>query len=410
VASGTLPPLTIEVTLDAAELEALRGAPGAPGAKGDKGDPAPPVDLSGYYTREEIDQKFRDYTGVADAAHGLWLDDFDGADDDAKLDKALAASQAGTVRRPILLGNRDDYDFTKSRAAMSGIRLIQPYGIGTQERGAKSSVCNVNFNGTGNWWTLGEAKVFDFQLDGFSATATKTNPAAGVKPVLLAGSGSNVLWTSGIGNISTLNWYGVLGSKEQKLLNTACSFFYATSNVQNARGMQIHVGGSDSTFFAGKTLIDAGSRLYSGDDYLMWFDGQQKSHAMLFYMTAENLRGVKNSGNITDGPMYYHGFELEGRNAGAPSRLPFHLVSGDVVMSDGWIGFDDTGAAIVQDGGRLFLDGVKFGLASGVSSALPVLVQNAGYAELSRGMGNWAGNVYYRGASVDARGLWRAAP
>lgn len=322
--------------------------------------------------------------------YGLWLDSFTGSDDD-KLSAAMAQTSADTVKRPILLANRK-YTFAQARTINSGFKLINPYGFGNQQRGANSIPCHLNYTGSGKWFTLGSAQVFDVEFTGFGATST-----TGTAQFL--SSGTNVLWTSKLHDLGFLNWNGVMGSTSEKFLNTAIE----TSgwwNVNNARGTQFHFGGSDSRFFTDGMLIDTNLKQTGSDQYLMKFSYQQKSDVGGLYMTSDNMKGIYVAGSVTDGQMVFDKLRLEGRNAGAPSDGLLTVQSGRVRLINSWVGFANTGAMINQSGGYLAIDGCDFGKATSFDTATPVLTQTGGTARVSNVTSNWGGKPVVKGGNI----------
>lgn len=357
------------------------GSPGGPGADGAAGADG----IDGKDGRDGVDGQPGDdgapgKDGLPGIAYGLWLDSFNGTTDDIKLDAAIAASQTGNVRRPILLSNRT-HTFARARTLTSGFKLINPYGFGNQLRGANSIPCHVQFTGTGVWWTLAPGSVFDVEFTGIGFTST-TGTAQ------FASSGSSVLWTSKLHDLGFLNWAGVLGSATDKFQHTAIELS-GWWNVNNARGTSFNLGGSDSNLWTNGMLIDAGSKQMPPDLYHIRFSSTQKSNVGPIYMTAENVKGIYVSGSSSDGHLVFDKMRVEGRNAGAPSNGLMHIASGRVKVCNSWFGYTKADY-ITQAGGELILSGCDFGVASVVGTTRPpVLKQTGGNATVRDLTTNW---------------------
>lgn len=250
----------------------------------------------------------------ATTAHGLWLDDMPGATDDSKLDAAFSRidNRDGT-RSPVLLSNRR-YDFAKDRVLSSGQKLIQPYGFGNQQRGANSIPCLVNYTGNGTWWTV-TGSTFDVQFSGFGATSTTG------RGTFMTSSGGGVLWTSLFRDLGFLNWAGVYGNETTKLLITAVTWD-GWMNINNARGTSVHLGGADGQMDFSRGLIDTPQDrgLMRPDQFHMHLDYLEKIKISGLFMTADNVKGIKVSGNSSRGAVWIKDSIIEGRNAGRPSN------------------------------------------------------------------------------------------
>jgi hypothetical protein len=387
------------ITLTPEELAALKGADGTdgkngadsiiPGPKGEKGDTGPqgPAGANG------IDGKDATSPATIIGSSGLWLDSFPGTSDDTKLDAAIAASQIGSVRRPILLANRE-YSFAKLRTLTSGFKLINPFGFGNQLRGANSIPCHIKFTGIGAWWTLAPGSVFDIEFAGFGVTATNTTG-----PTQFIRTGQSVLWTSKLHDLGFLNWTNILGTPTEKALITAVELS-GWWNVNNARGTSFTLGGSDSRLWIDGMLIDSHGTM-AATDYHIRFASMQKSDIGGIYMTAENCHGIHVSGSATDGHLVFDKMRVEGRNASAPSNGLMHIASGRVKVRDSWFGFTKADY-ITQAGGELAMSGCDFGL-SGVAATAgekTVLKQSAGTARLSDLTTNWGNAPVASGPNV----------
>lgn len=315
-------------------------------------------------------------TPSAAPAYGLWLDSFPGASDDARLDAALAQVKADTVSRPILLANRK-HTFAKARTLVSGIKLVNPFGFGNQQRAANSIPCHINFTGSGTWWTLGEKSVFDVQFSGFGATSTTG------KATFLAG-GTNVLWTSLLRDLGFLNWYGVLGNRESRLQVTAVAAD-GWLNINNARGVSIHVGGSDCAFSWTRALIDTDSGMVAADPHV-WLDWLENSTVAGLYVTAEAVVGVRVDGSANasgnGGAVFLRDCVIEGRNAGAPSARPMQVGGGRCTMLGCQVDYPKTGPHIAMTGGVLTVIGCHFLPANGWKTGPVVTRAGSASAEL----------------------------
>lgn len=298
---------------------------------------------------------------AATGSHGLWLDDMPGSSDDARLDAAIARSnnRDGT-RSPILLSNRV-HTFARPRTLFSGLKLINPHGFGNQQRGANSIPCLLKFTGTGVWWTVPDGQTFDVQMSGFGATATQ--PGA----TFITSSGDKaVLWTSLFRDLGFLNWSGVFGNQQRKLMNTACAWD-GWLNVNNARGVSIHVGGSDSKMGWTNALIDTPQNggLMTSDTPHVWFDWQEKTHARGLYLTADNVAGIQITGSSSRGRLWISDSVIEGRNASRPATQLVAVSGGQkVTLRDCAVNFQRSGPHVIG-GGSTDVSGCDFQRATG---------------------------------------------
>lgn len=306
------------------------------------------------------------------------LSEFDGADDDARLDAAMAYVRQQTFRgTPIVLDEARDYRIARAHEVYSGFCLM---GVGRPQDQARSSlpIANRVLVRTANAFTLPTGNVFGLCLSDLSLDGTSTS-------TLLAGRANAVMWTSVLHNLSAQNFGALFGSKAQKLLNTACTFS-GWWNINNVRSRAWLVGGSDTNWAFTQCLLDSPTSLLADTEFLAEFSSQSKGTIQNLYVTAEGHSAFRWTGSADR--TVVSNSRVEGRNASAPCKGALVRVEGsDVTFRDVWLSYamaspsatsrDDRGVVHVT-GGNVLLDGIDYERATGVAESVPLLYASGG--------------------------------
>lgn len=284
-------------------------------------------------------------TKASNAASGLqagaWLDSFTGSTSDDKLTTAMNQISGETVKRAIWLTPGRQYSFSLNRQLYSGLKLVCPGAFGNQQRAANSIPCDVRFTGSGVWWN-NPGVTYDVMFSGFGAQGNSNAQFLASNP--------GVLWTSIIRDMGFNLWKHVFGSPASKLLNTAI-LIDGWGNINNSYNTAATFGGSDSTFFQGKWLIDSPPSIMAAGAYHLIFDYQEESTVGGVYMTAEQSGGVRiEGGATTKGLRFLGGFDIEGRNSSQPCYGSlFRINGGGVDIHQAWLAY---GASNLNANGR----------------------------------------------------------
>lgn len=320
----------------------------------------------------------------------VFLDSFDGADDDAKLQAAMTYAAAQSTIPTIRLGPRG-YRFNKSIGQpYMGFRLV-----GT----APGMQMKVGGHGTGypdvptgtrvnlqiparsgepcGYWIEGTEKMYHLALgqmliySSWSQLATQV-----VRGFYGHGSG---LWSSSFWDLTVQGTHSFLGNSSETCAMTLCHIF-GSNNLICTYDTACNIGGSDN-----RGLFEGMTNIYLSDDfgavgngrYCMMFNSLVKSHIGSMYITAtSSWRGLRctssadvdtQSGLIIDAPI------LEGDTAGAapgPNDGVLLRVDGtagvtfrDAVIDAGLRDpeANERGLVEVNDSARPLFDGCLFG-------------------------------------------------
>ena len=308
----------------------------------------------------------------------LRLAEFDGVDDDARLDAAIAYARAQTMRGiPIVLDEPRDYRISRPHEVFSGFCLT---GSARPQDQARSSmpIANRVLVRTDAAFTLPKGNTFGICLQNLSLDGSSSS-------TLLAGRSDAVLWTSVFRDLSAQNFGSLFGSISQKLLNTACTFD-GWWNINNVRSRAWVLGGSDTTIIPSMMLIDSPPALLGDTQFLIEFSSQSKMPMQNLYVSAEGHSAARWTGGSDR--TVVSGGRFEGRNAGAPCKGALIRIEGsDVTLRDCWLAYamaapsatgrNDAGVVHVT-GGSVLLDGIDYERASGVAESVPLLYASGG--------------------------------
>lgn len=367
--------------------------------------------------------------GAANAANtgglagGVTLWSFPGSTPDAKLTNALSYVGAQTVTTPPILvtsspGSSSAISFSQTgRMLFSGLKFINPFGFGNQQRGAESIPTDVRFTGSGDWWVLPAGQTFDVQFSGIGFQGNSSS-------TFLASPNGGVLWTSVLRDCGWVNWKSVLGKKTQKLLVTAV-LFDGWWNINNSYDTAISIGGSDCNLWMNGMLIDSPPQFihtYNPGSYHMRLDYLEKSQVGPIYMTSESSGGLLIlGGDTTAGTVLCGAGRVEGRNGSQPAHGSCIRIDGSrMTIRDWWVGYGATAlnsngrsgelGLITQTGGHVLYDGIYVDRASGQAEGSFNAIGVTGGTARVRNMrvgtkgGSWSGvpRVDQAGGTVDA--------
>jgi hypothetical protein len=332
---------------------------------------------------------------------GLWLDSFPQTTADARLTAAMTQVAGETVKRPIWLNPGRRYDFaTTSRSLFSGFKLVCPGGFGNQQRAANSIPCDVRFSGNGTWF-VNNGTTYDVMFAGMGLQGNSNG--------VFMTSNPGVLWTSVFRDLGFNLWKHVWGTPSSKFLNTAI-LIDGWGNINNSYNTAATFGGSDSTFFDGKWLIDSPPSIMAAGAYHLIFDYQEESTVGKVYMTAEQNGGVLiNGGATTKGLRFLGGFDVEGRNSSQPCYGSlFRINGGGVDIKDAWLAY---AASNLNANGR----SGELGVITVAGSNADVFIDGCWYdrsvAESVKFVGISSGSVRIRNIRRGAKGgSWSGLP
>lgn len=338
-------------------------------------------------TLTDIDDRLA--SASANGFGSVWLDDFAGADDDAKLADALSAIGADTYTRPIAFGTgerllTDSINQPPDRTTFIGVPGPMSFGelgkpVGTRVR---MDVAGPFINVTSPMYGLGVSNI------DFYSTRSDTE--------FIRSTGAGVLWAFVGETLQFRGFYGVLGSAEYKCLMNFCRM-HGNWQINGFHNTPIHVGGSDHEFFKDSLNIGSGGLGpdggAGGQNYMMIFQGVANSHVGPIYLSCNNgWRGVSVGGTRTGNRgLFFHGMRSEGQNGSATSDGSLLYVNGgavgfsQIVIAQGMTDPDLTGPENpdgVPDGGLIVIEGSDTQVAIdqmcvwhalGVSSDVPIV-------------------------------------
>lgn len=319
----------------------------------------------------------------------LQIDDFPGANDNAKHVAAWAAA-ASASRKPILqYPARTFGPLSTPIAVFSGMRAIGPDYNGSD--GPKNQEI-----GSGN---LVPHKVTVNCGTGTSSLFVQSGTYQEVlfANISFSGSAGSQWWhnTNGStqsiypGLFHSLSFDGfntVLGNAAQKFTCTQVVFsgHWTVLNYQNT---PIHVGGSDNSFWMSGYLNSNSPASVAGNgNPIIHFDYLEKSNIGYMFITAENdWLGMRVTGPIARAISVYGG-TFEGRATGNPATRPvIDITGGHVTMYSTDLGYVTTAnGAITQSGGVLELYSPHYRKATAAAVTFPMLYQTAGIAHVTR--------------------------
>ncbi len=336
--------------------------------------------------------------GSGDAAtpYGrVFLDDFAGADDDAKLTAALSATAADTYPRTITLRARQ-YNFaTGNRIAFEGMRIEGPPGYGNPERNSQTKMPSRCALTMSTPWFLNP-----LNSDVFSVSFHQMSFTGGSNATVIGQNGSGTWYCLSMRDIFSSGLRTVVGTQATKVLMTAASFT-GDWEINNCYNGAFHMGGSDNVFWSDGMLLDSGTAFNTAGSangqYHIWMDGMEKSDIGPLYITAEGpWNGIRISGpgfnstsNNQGGPLVFRGLRLEGRNAGAPCNGSLiRNEGGIVIVRDSWLayamgspatpGHSPADAGVVHHAsGTLLVSGCTYDRATGVAETVPFVYTNS---------------------------------
>lgn len=294
--------------------------------------------------------------GGGGGPEAIYLDDFAGADDNAKFVNARAYAAAQTNRPPIQLLPQT-YSFAPF-ATYDGLRLIGAPGPSSQaDRGssAGSMATRINCTGSGTWLTPTADQVAGAAYD------------ISIQGIAFRGN-SNLAWMahattqlnySSISDVTYSDFRTVLGTQANKLLLLG-NVFSGFWQINNSYDGAIHIGGSDNALWTDGMLLDSATAYVASGQSHMKLSYLAKSTiggSGIVYITCEgDWGGVLIEGNTTDGPVFIQNLVAEGRNAGAPgTRACIRQTSGWTHLDNVWASFCQ-GYPIQMAGGLMLLD------------------------------------------------------
>lgn len=286
-----------------------------------------------------------------------WLNvnEYAGADDDAKLDAAItdaAAIRSATDTTPILyLCGGKTWLFSDARTInYNFFKLSGPPGATADEtRGSVAGGAYVKIaTGSNAWLTFSTNATYGHYIGNINFEAS-----GGSSVQFAANSSGAVVWTTLIENVSFTEFKHVFGKPGTKFYCNAV-LWQGWWYVNNARGPSFVLGGSDNIFWDQGMLIDTpGSPDYpttywtspssnNGDGFHITFDYMEKSTVGALYMTIRNQIGgvLVLGGSSTDGQLVFTGGRYEGQNSTTGANgCVIRQMGGGTIWRDCWIAY-----------------------------------------------------------------------
>jgi hypothetical protein len=346
--------------------EPVPGPPGPQGEPGPAGPPGPPGDGGGG--------------NALVTETGIWLHTFGGANDDERLDQALAMQQqSGNNMAPIILGYRDwNFDpVGHPRTIVSGTKLQAPHSSGqtNAELNGGNYVgvhCQLTTKGDGSptvWWR-GEGTMYDVY---FADLAISGSQGSG-RAVFVDNPGGN-LYACCFDGITGDFMYGMYGHRDSKCLVTQVSW-RGDCTANNAWGTQFNLGGSDFNLDMSMCNIGTSSSpAQFGDEntYFMKFNSANGIIGGRIYISTMNgWRGILIEGRSSS--IKFSGAVVEGYKPTGPN--------------DG--GGPGPGTLVRQVDGSTFWSGVDFGQAMANPAGF-----EGGYVQVEGGEAVFSGCTWY---------------
>jgi hypothetical protein len=339
--------------------------------------------------------------GSGDAAtpYGrVFLDDFAGGTDDAKLSAALTAVAADTYPRAIQLSARS-YTFATTQTPFTGMRIIGPDGWSNPERASNQKMANritLQTGSTAGWFHYAPGSTSQI----FSTTFRNLSFVGNSSSTVLTNNANGTWYCVAMSGIYSSGLRSILGTQTQKFLVTAASFT-GDWEINNCYNGAFHIGGSDNVFWSDGMLLDSGTGFNSSGgangQFHLWLDFCEKSYIGPLYVTAEGAWGgvhvtgpaFNSTGNNQGGPLNFFGLRLEGRNAGAGCNgAVFRQDGGLAILRDCWVsygmispstpGHSPVDAGLIHhEAGTLIVDGCTYDRATGVAETVPWVYTNS---------------------------------
>lgn len=322
----------------------------------------------------------------------LQIDDFPGANDNAKHVAAWNAARSAS-RKPILqYPSRTFGPLTTPIAAFSGMRAIGPDANGSdgpknQEIGGGNFVPHkVNVScGTGTSslfvqsGTIQEVIFANISFAGTSGSQWWHNV-----------DGSTYSIYPGLFHSLSFDGFNtVLGNAAQKFTVTQV-VFSGHWTVLNYQLTPLHIGGSDNSLWMSGYLNSnspgAASGINGNGNPIIHFDYLEKSNIGYMFITAENdWLGMRVTGPIARAISIYGG-TFEGRASTNPATRPvIDITGGHVMMYSPDIGYVTTAnGAITQSAGVFECYSPHYRKASSAAATFPMLYQTGGIAHVTR--------------------------
>jgi hypothetical protein len=346
------------------------GPAGPPGPQGEQGEPGP--------------------AGSGDGGNalvietGIWAHTFGGANDDERLDQALAIQEqsAGTNNMPpIILGYRTwAFDpIAHPRTLHSGVKIIGPHSSGqTNPELAGGNYVGVEVKLTGYrqdgsptvWWRGDGGALYDVH---FADLAINGSQGSGRHVFVDVPTGH--MYACRFSGVSGNFMYGMYGHEGSKCLVTQVTWT-GDVTMNNAWGTQFHLGGSDFNLDMSMCNIGVSSSpAQFGDEntYFMKFGSANGIVGGRVYISTMNgWRGILIDGRSSS--IKFSGAVVEGYKPTGPN--------------DG--GGPGPGTLVRQVDGSTFWSGVDFGQAM----ANPANFEG-GYVQIENGEAVFVGCTWY---------------
>jgi len=268
----------------------------------------------------------RDRLRVHEAAYGVPLEAFDGADDDARLQAAMAYAAAQTRPPAIILGN-GAYSFSGGPYPYyPGLRLVGSLGHTERE---------FTTTGPHTVVTVGGPALFSV-------------PSGGVRSMFMSGiqfraASGSVHWQTPVTDLSSgpvvqdatwqdCGWVGFSTVMHARHLRVRIDRTY----VNNGTDTQFKLGGSDNYYWPTGGFIS--STALAASKFYIWFTHMSRTQFGPLYITPERATGIRIDGSY--GNLVFTGTKLDstGRNQSTACQGAAILITGGrgMVFRDCW--------------------------------------------------------------------------
>lgn len=336
-------------------------------------DIAPPVDNQPRRTWDIA----LDLIARVFASHGIYLDLMSGANDDEKLDAAIALQQSIAGMPPIILPPRT-INVNKTRSLYSGVKLVGNGGVPSGQKNPELSGGNLGgtrvvlgsaiSSGTSSWWVnTGGSQVYDAYFGHFMIQGD-----AGTSKHQAFDCASGTMYACCFDSLSGNFLKGMFGTSGRKFLVTQVSF-PGNWTLNNCWDTPIFLGGSD--VLVNPDMMNIGvsasaSQTGSLGRYFIILDSLEADLTGKVYVSTMNgWRGLLISGNSNINMIggIYEGFKPTGTTLSGPGPGSQVKITGGAVnlygtkIGQGMDNPDSTEKGLLDiSGGEVNLWGVEF--------------------------------------------------
>lgn len=336
-------------------------------------------------------------TGIANAASvadlalvratagAVNLDEFAGADDDAKLTAAMAYASAQTYRPGIMFPARQVNLSQGGRTPYNGMRLLGPPGSEySKNREIGAALVNHEIrltcgNGTSSWF-VGNGDMYDIVMAGLMIYGNSTTQVYhGPYP------GAN-LYSCLFHAIQGYGLYAFLGNEATSAAMTQV-IFSGHWDFHGIKGTQIYAAGSDNSFWqSGYINMNTPSSTAGLGRPAFRFNVSKTTFGYMYHTNEGGWKGLQLDGSATSGGNVILGGSYEGRAIDNPATdSTIYITGGTHTFVAPWMAYNNVGAnsgLVYQTGGHVTFLGGTYKRATAAAATDPWLYQTGGTASV----------------------------